>query len=111
MPFLQLNDDGSTVTLDLHGASVHEALDATRRAVAEAARRGRATVRVIHGTSTSDAGRHRSTIKHALRDLLEEGGLDRWVSDAWHAEGHLLLSLDVTGAPDPTPIRLIDVLP
>ncbi len=92
MPYPTLDDDGQTVTLDLHGATVDEALGLARRVVAAAARRGRRNVRIIHGRSTSDRPTRDRTIKQALHDLLDRG------------------ALDVTTPTDTAPIRLLDVL-
>ena len=109
MPYPRIDDDGQTVTLDLHGASVDEAVTLATRLVREAARRGRRTVKIIHGQSTSSRLYQNRTIKNALHDLLDRGTLDSTVSTVWRADGHLLLSLDVTAAADPSPIRLLDV--
>ena len=54
MPYPRVDDDGQTVTLDLHGAPVDEAVRLARRLVREAARRGRRTVKIVHGQSTSN---------------------------------------------------------
>lgn len=106
----RLDDDGHTATLDLHGATVEEALVLAERLVREAARRGRSSVKLIHGQSTSSRLYHNRTIKHSLYDLLDRGALDDVVAHAWRADGHLLLALDVTASSDPTPIRLRDIL-
>mgnify|MGYP001365053148 CR=1 FL=1 len=110
MPTPRLDDDGATVTLDLHGATVDEALDLSVRTVELAARRGRASVRLVHGSSTTRHDPHRRTIKRALHALLDEGGLHPAATQALRMEDVLVLSLDVTTAPDPTPIRLRDVV-
>ncbi len=110
MPHPSLHDDGRSVTLDLHGASVEEALALTRRVLREAARRGRGNVKVIHGRSSSSGAHQNRTIKHALYDLLDRGALDDAVQSHWRADAYLLLSLDLAAAADPTPIRLLDVL-
>ena len=109
MPYPRIDDDGQTVTLDLHGAPVDEALRLTKRLVCEAARRGRRTVKIVHGQSTSSRLYQNRTIKNALYDLLDRGALGDAVTQAWRADGHLLLSLDLTAAADPRPIRLLDV--
>lgn len=110
MPYPSIHDDGRSVTLDLHGATIDEACDLAVRLVRRAARRGRATVKIIHGQSTSNAYAPARTIKHALYDLLDRGVLDDVVVHVWRAEGHLLLSLDVTTDADPRPIRLLDLM-
>lgn len=103
-----LTDDGTTVTLDLHGATVDEGLRLVRRAAALAAERGRATLRVVHGASTSDPRARNRTLKHALHDLLDEGGLPQAQGD-FRAEGHTLINLGLGARRDPTPIRLLDL--
>lgn len=100
MPRPQLDDDGAAVTLDLHGATVEEALRLARSVVVEAARHGRSTVRLVHGTSTTDAGATR-TIKTALLQALEDGEYDRHVTTDVRMEGMIILGL----APAPSPVR------
>lgn len=104
-----LEDDGQRVTLNLHGCTVDEALDLARRTLQAAQRRGRQRVRLIHGASTSDARIGNRTIKHALYDALDRGTLAHGTTGAWRAEGHLLLSLDVTARTNPRRLRLGDV--
>lgn len=106
----RLDDDGRAVTLDLHGLTVDEALDLAVRTAREAARRGRSQLKLIHGSSTSRRRYRNRTIKHALRDLLDDGELDGLITNALRADGHLLCSLDVTTMRrDGTPIQLRDV--
>ena len=99
----RLDDDGQSVTLDLHGVRVAEAVRLAGALVVEAARRGRSTVRLIHGTSTYDAGDER-TIKGALLDALDEGDYDRHVSSSYATDGALVLG--ISGAPHPRSGRL-----
>ncbi|NBC16810.1 MAG: hypothetical protein GVY18_05765 [Bacteroidetes bacterium] len=109
MPHPTLHDDGHTVTLDLHGATVEEALRLVMRVVLEAEHRGRSTLKVIHGHSTS--GGRRRTIKQALHDELDAGGLAHYGPRVFRAHGHLLLSLDATASVDSSRIRMTDVAP
>lgn len=111
MPYPQLHDDGHAATLDLHGASVDEAVAMTQRLVRLAAARGRSRLTLVHGTSTSEARYRNRTIKHALYELLESGRLQPFVTSTWRGDGQLILGLDVTQTPDPTPIRLPDLSP
>lgn len=106
MPFPTLDDDGQTVTLDLHGAAVDDALALSIRAVEAATRRGRGTVRIVHGASTHGG---RRTIKQALHAHLDQGGF-AGVTSAWRGDGHLLLALPLASETDPTPLRLRDLL-
>lgn len=107
-PMPHLSDNGTTVTLDLHGASVNDALGLIRRTAALATQRGRTTLRIVHGTSTSDALARNRTIKHALHDLLDDGELPEAQSDV-RFEGETLISLPLAGSRTPAPIRLLDV--
>ena len=109
MPAPRPTDDGSTVTLDLHGTRVDEAVRMAARLVEIARARGRMGVRLIHGTSTSDPRARNRTIKHALHDLLDEG-LPAVASD-FRTESVLHLSLVPTGRTDPRPVRLADLAP
>ena len=109
MPTPRLDDDGTTVTLDLHGATVDEAVDLSLATVRLAAQRGRASVKLIHGSSTTRRSPHRRTIKRALHALLDEGAFRPQATEAWRTDDLLVLSLNVTTATDPTKIRLLDV--
>jgi hypothetical protein len=111
MPFPTLNDDGQTVTLDLHGASVRDAEALALRTVQEAGRRGRARVRLIHGHSTSGGVQTARTIKHALHALLDGEQLSAYVVDVWRAEGHIVLGLALPATSDPRRMKLFDVMP
>ena len=106
MPYPRLDDDGQTVTLDVHGATVDEALALARRVVAEAVRRGRPNVRIIHGASGRGG---RRTIREALYEALDRGTLAPGASH-WRGDGFLLLGFDVTAASvDARLLRLRDV--
>ena len=96
----RLDDDGQSVTLDLHGARVEEALRLSEALVIAAARHGRSTIRLIHGSSTTGLGGGR-TIKSALYRALDDGDFDRHATSSFKNEGALLLGL----APSPSPLR------
>ena len=104
-----MDDEGRTVTLDLHGSPVERAADLIVRACAVAGRRGRAAVRVVHGSSTSDPAMRNRTIRHALEDLLEAGALDTWVVEFVRGESITLLGLPVGVATDRRLISLADL--
>lgn len=104
----QLKDDGHVVTLDLHGATVDEAVDLTYRTLRLAEERGRTRLKLIHGSSTTEAGATR-TIKSALYDLLDRGELGAHATNVIRSQNTLVLALDLTATGDPTPIRLRDV--
>lgn len=104
-----LDDDGSTVTLDLHGLSVDEALDVTYSTLRLAEDRGRSRLKLIHGSSTTQG--QRRTIKSALHDQLDGGPLGSHATNIVRSRDTLTLALDLTAASDPTPITLHDVRP
>ena len=104
-----LDDDGSTVTLDLHGLSVDEALDVTYSTLRLAEIRGRSQLKVIHGSSTTQG--QRRTIKSALHDQLDRGPLGSHATNIIRSRDTLTLALDLTATSDPTPITLRDVQP
>lgn len=110
MPTPRLHDDGSSVTLDLHGATVDEAVALSHATVRLASRRGRASVKLIHGSSTTRRAPYRRTIKRALRERLEAGAFRPEATEAWRTEDVLVLALSVVPSSDPTPIRLRDVM-
>ncbi|MFN3596661.1 MAG: Smr/MutS family protein [Rubricoccaceae bacterium] len=109
MPRPSLSDDGQTVVLDLHGATVAEAERLLVRVVSLAADRGRSVVRVVHGHSTTDAQGGAQTIKRRVHALLDEGRLAHYVTSALRAEGHALLGLAVTGRRNPRRLTTADL--
>ena len=102
----RLDDDGQTVTLDLHGARVDEALGLARDVVSAAAGAGRRTVRVIHGHSTTASGAR--TIKSALHDEIERGAFDVHVASELFSDGHVLFGLATSVCTSSTRLRLAD---
>ena len=109
MPQPRLQDDGQTVTLDLHGARVGEAERLVLNVVSKAYASGRSRVKIIHGTSTSHMLYRNRTIKHTIYDLLESGSLQQYVSSDWRTDGHTLLSLRISNRSDSKKLRLQDV--
>ena len=83
----RFQDDGTSVTVDLHGCTVPDAMQILRRTLQKAADAGRAKVVAIHGTSTTDQP-DAPTIKAALARALDAGSLDEWVTGAqWSGLG------------------------
>lgn len=105
----RLDDDGQTVTLDLHGATVDEALRLAERTVQRAAARGRAQVRLIHGHSTSRRDYANRTIKHALHDWFDTAPGS--APNILRKEGEAVISLDLSLRSDPRRLTLRDVQP
>lgn len=110
MPAPRLTDDGQYVTLDLHGAVRHEAEPLITRVVAEAHRRGRSRVKIIHGTSTSALTHRNDTLKHRLYALLDHGTLAAYIANTLKAEGHTLLALRLTPNTDARRMSLSEFL-
>lgn len=104
-----IDDDGQVVTLDLHGATVDEAIDLTYRTLRLAEDRGRSQLTLIHGSSTTGGGTR--TIKEALHELLDHGDLGAHATSVRRSRDSLTLVLDLTARTDQTPIRLRDVWP
>ncbi len=105
----RLTDDGRLVTLDLHGATVDEAERLARAAVREAARRGRATLRLVHGHSTTDRWGEARTIKTMLHALLDARALAPHVAQSVRAEGHVVLGLATEVRPVAARLTLADL--
>lgn len=103
----QLDDDGNIVTLDLHGATVDEAIDLTYNTLRLAKERGRSRLKLIHGSSTT--GQAKRTIKSALHDLLDRGELGAHATNVIRSQNTLVLALDLTASTDDTRIRMRDV--
>lgn len=100
----RLDDDGRQVTLDLHGARVADALELALDVFAEASRRGRSTLRIVHGHSTTGDGAR--TIKTAVLEALDDG--DFGAGSALRGEGATTLGLPLGTRPDPARLRLSD---
>ena len=109
MPSPSVRDDGTTVTLDLHGLTVDDAIDVAYATLRLAQDRGRAQLKVIHGQSTSRGGRR--TIKSELHTLLNRGALGSNGANVIRRSGHFVLSLDLTARRRARRIRLQDVWP
>ena len=92
----RLVDNGVRPELDLHGCTVNQAMQLTRQLIIESVRRGRDSVRLIHGRSTTAPGRH--TIKSALTDLMENQELPMYVSSVYKSDGHMIVALRRRGS-------------
>ncbi len=102
----RLTDDGAAVELDVHGANVDEAIHLVRRVASLASERGRSTLRVVHGSSTSDPLALNRTIKHVLMGALEDG--IPGVASHYAMEDVTLLNLDSSAHHNPTPLTFFD---
>ncbi|PAP77427.1 Smr/MutS family protein [Rubrivirga marina] len=108
MPHPRLDDDGQTVILDLHGARIDEALRLAQSLVVQAARYGRSTVRLVHGSSTADRGADR-TIKGTLHAALDRGDFDQHVTSDFRQDSVLILGIAPAPSPRPGRLRLADL--
>jgi DNA-nicking Smr family endonuclease len=108
----KFNDDGTTVTIDLHGCSIDDGLYIIRRTLQEAHHRGRSRVEVIHGSSTSDLHGYTRTLKNALRQGVDAGDYAEWISG--HVEstdgGRTSLWLKLGSSPNSARISESDVV-
>ncbi|NND70430.1 MAG: Smr/MutS family protein [Rhodothermales bacterium] len=93
MPYPSVSDDGSAVVLDLHGATVTHGIDLFVRALTLSHQRGRTTLKVIHGTSTSEYSSDRRTIKHELIRTLESGQHGSMISSMYESDGYTIIGL------------------
>lgn len=91
----RLTDDGIRPELDLHGCTVDEALQLARQLIIESVRRGRDSVRLIHGRSTSAPGKR--TIKSAITEFIESEQLPMHVSGSFKSDGHMIVALRRSG--------------
>lgn len=103
-----IRDLGQTVELDLHGTSVRDAIILLRRTLMVCAARGRTSVKVIHGYSTSVRPRANATIRDMLYELLDEGSLTD-VQNHYRFEGSTILLLGHAGTADRRRITMRDI--
>ena len=103
----RLTDDGRRPVLDLHGCSVAKALALTRALIVESVKRGRDSVELIHGSSTSHIEDHRPTIRSALRKLISSGRMSLHVGQYLKRDASMVVALRrQTRQPDRRPITL-----
>lgn len=108
----RFEDDGTDVTIDLHGCTVKEAVYAIRRTVQEAHRYGRARVVVIHGKSSGGESASKQTIKGELERMLDGGELSTWISGTMgdSAGGRSTLWIHIGPKRNAARIKLRDVV-
>lgn len=109
MAFPSLRDDGHIVELDLHGATIDEALRLAARTIREAHRRGRSSIRVIHGRSTSQLDPYAPSIKRAFYAELDRGAYSEVVTSVIRMDGAATLSLELGRAVDTRRMSILDV--
>lgn len=106
-PGSHVSDSGETVTVDLHGLTVEAALDVARRVLAIAQQRGRSSVKLIHGSSTTDRDGQNRTIKTALTELTRAGGM-RGLS-VFASTDYLIIGLPASSNRETRRITALDV--
>ena len=109
MAYPSLRDDGNSVVLDLHGATVDEAVHLAKKLIGAAAARGRASVKIIHGSSTTGTYGGRPTIKSELHALIDANRLHSSIASTWFSEDYMVLSLPLGQKSIPTPLTLLDL--
>lgn len=108
---MTLHDNGQTVTLDLHGASILDAPRFILKTIRLAAQSGRKLVWLIHGSSTSSGTYRNKSIKHVLYDMIDDGELDEYTTDEWYDDNFCILSLPISLASASTRImKLSDIM-
>ena len=105
---IRIEDDGQRVIVDLHGVSVERALEVADAAVIEAARRGRSTVRFIHGASTYERGADH-TIRGELEHAVDDGRFERHVTSVVEEDTSMLFGLAPAPRPVPGRIHMSDI--
>ncbi len=103
-----IRDSGQTVELDLHGASIRDAVILLRRTLLVSVQRGRSSVKVIHGYSTSVDPRRHLSIRDELYDLLDEGTLTE-VQSHHRFDGSTILLLGHFDRTDQRRITMYDI--
>lgn len=89
----RLMDDGQRPVLDLHGCTIDQALALTRALIVESVKRGRDSIELIHGRSTSDALGHNRTIKNELYRQLDDGMMRTHVSQCLKRDSSMVVAL------------------
>jgi len=103
-----VRDNGQTVELDLHGAQIQEAIILLRRTLLVSVDRGRSSVKVVHGYSTSINPRKSTSIRDELHALLDEESLPEVVSQ-YRLAGSTMLILGQAHAQDHRRITMRDI--
>ncbi len=107
MPYPTISDDGRTVELDLHGATVSQGMSLVANTIRMAINRGRSTVRIVHGSSTSDTDQFAATLKHKLHDAFGSGRFGGTVNHLF-SDTYIIVSLP-GGSSDHHKISIFDI--
>ena len=106
----RIRDNGTTVTLDLHGLSVDHALEVFDTAIQLSLERCRSSIKVIHGSSTSSSLYSNRTIKNELASTIE-GHWASIVSSVFAMEDSVTIALPVSAPTNQKRITVSDVTP
>lgn len=109
MAYPKINDSGQSVELDLHGAPVRQATYLVENLVRLAKKRGRSSIKIIYGTSTSVDDPYAETVKHAVLDMLDSGSFDNEVSNFYTSDGAVTISIGLDQKVDRTKITIFDI--
>ncbi|HIH45150.1 MAG TPA: hypothetical protein HA257_08815 [Candidatus Methanoperedenaceae archaeon] len=103
MASLEVDIFSRRITVDLHGYATGTAISVAREKIWEAYEHGFRHVRLIHGNTGHGAG-GTGTIRSALLELLNSGGLGRWAMDR-ECENHRFRDtyMDIALRPNPVP--------
>ncbi len=89
----RLVDDGHRPELDVHGCTVDDAIALIRALIVKAVDRGRDSIRIIHGASTSGPNQACRTIKRALHELLDSRKLPLHIASSLRAHAYTIVAL------------------
>ncbi|MCB0717846.1 MAG: Smr/MutS family protein [Bacteroidetes bacterium] len=103
-----LTDDGSTVTIDLHGLTVEAAVSVFARTIRLASERGRSTIKAIHGSS-STISPHDQTIRNRVREYVNND-LESTIHARTLLDDYLIIGLPITHRTNSSRIKLTDVI-
>ncbi len=109
MAYPRIKDDGNTVELDLHGASVPHGLHLVDQLLSLVNQRGRSSIKIIHGSSTSDDDVFADTLKNRISDKLTSGDYNNYVTSHWSTDEYVILSPAQASPLDRRPISIFDL--
>lgn len=107
---MKFEDNGTSAVLDLHRTRVDDTARWVNNAVRLCSEYGRTSLKIIHGTSTSETAFRNRTIKHALYDLLDAGTFRTQIHQVLKSDSFAVLIFSNMGTkPKPARINPFDV--
>ena len=88
-----LSDYGQRPELDLHGCTVDDAMALVHALIVKSTQRGRDSIKIVHGSSTTRRNETRRTIKRALHELLDSGRMHLHIAYCLRENGYTIVSL------------------